>query len=1310
MSFLTCTQKSPLDPTRSLQEDVPLLTEVSASPSQIAAGGAQSAIRVKLLDEEGEPISGGLITFSSSKGSVTAEDSTDASGWAEATFTSGLTAGRAIITARYGEFSSITVEITIIPTSNPNLQIEIEEKEVLANGKDQLAVTVSVWSDAHEPVVGVFVDLSTTVGSIPAQVITDSEGKARASLTTGTSRRDTTATVTAQYDSLSVAAIITFKGIQLTAFVNPTSILADGQSTAAVTAILKETTSQVAISNEIIVFSTDLGLIPNEYMTDSRGVAQVALTSAPTEGTAHVIATYGTMASDTMMVDYISASGGQFILSDLRTSSSELLANGIDQANVQVQVIDTEQKPVPGDSIRFTASAGSLHYEWLVTNDQGLVVNTLTAQASSSDSTAIVAVYRGGGSQSLSATIDIKGVSMDMTAMPSILQADGQSQSTVAVILKKTTSQIAVSNALIQFGTNLGTIPNQALTSAEGVAQVTLTSGTALGTARIIAIYGSIITDTLDVPIVAVSPEFRTLSLITAEPRELLANGMAQSLVRARVVDSAMDPIQNVTIHFSTDQGTIDAQGLSDDDGDAFVRLIAPASESDLTATVTAQLDTQTVQTTVDLIGVEMTISASPTNILANGQSTSSIKVVLKESVSKEAVYSAPVRFSTDLGTIPSQITTDEAGVAEAFLTSATTTGTATVIARYGYTLSDTVQVSFQESIPTYLEVSTTPPVIPADGQSQSSIKATVTDANRNPIPDGTLVLFDLIEGTGSLVHQQTTIDGVATTLLTSGTLPDTARVRVSVASLADTVEVVYQVGAVNQILVSSDKDSMAADGIENANIQARVLDAQGNPLPGVTVEFSTTIGDITPTAQTNGSGIATAQFSSGKVGVATITALVSLPTGGSVVGTRTIRLLPGPPNSILLNFEPTAIGVKNTGQIQTATVEAEVRDSKNNPVVDGTFVTFSILHGPGGGETLSSTDPIPTVGGVARVSLSSGIRSGNVRVQAQVTANPIIAIAAEILIHAGEAYIEDINDITSTHLTIAAQRLNIWSVLDTTQISIMVLDKYNNPVQEGTAVYLTTSGGGVNTHTAYTDAYGKAKVVLTTGNPQPTIDRFYNYTGMQDPNFPSTAVPGFVSYPEFPGALLLPNFDANPDTFPYTYPGIRWGRVMNTEGDSTENDGISRIVAYTEGQDSTGASVRAWDWTAVCFSGPIAYAEDNSWHPHPILPGESILPDTLHPGQSATIRVCVMDGNGNPIASGSSLSTALIPEDAQARLSWTEWVTPVTMGQSYYNLTIANAINFEDPKPGWATVRIAVNSVNGDVFWTTKSVYISLD
>jgi hypothetical protein len=112
--------------------------------------------------------------------------------------------------------------------------------------------------------------------------------------------------------------------------------------------------------------------------------------------------------------------------------------------------------------------------------------------------------------------------------------------------------------------------------------------------------------------------------------------------------------------------------------------------------------------------------------------------------------------------------------------------------------------VNFQESIPTYLDVSATPPVLPADGQSKSTLKATVSDANRNPVPNGTLVMFELVSGSGSLERQKTTSSGVATTQLTSGTTPSTVTVRIAVGSLSKDIQVVYTVGEPFQVLVTS--------------------------------------------------------------------------------------------------------------------------------------------------------------------------------------------------------------------------------------------------------------------------------------------------------------------------------------------------------------------------------------------------------------------------------------------------------------------------------------------------------------------------
>lgn len=877
---------------------------------------------------------------------------------------------------------------------------------------------------------------------------------------------------------------------------------------------------------------------------------------------------------------------------------------------------------------------------------------------------------------------------INISASPSQI-ATGGAQSAVRVQLVDEEGQPLV-NETVSFTTNLGEITSQTTTDGDGWAQTVLTSGVDPGEAQITASYGE--QASVMVSVTIVSP-FEAQMLITAASSSILADGIDATTVTVTLMGDSAQPVVGETVLFSATEGTITSPVLTNTDGEATATLTGPASNEDLVTSVTATYDSLVVSTIVTFRGIVFTAEADPTTVLADGESTSRIRAILKEATNHVAVSDADITFSTDLGLIPNHQQTNDQGVADVFLTSGETQGTAHVVAYYGDFSTDTVEVTFLPSIPANLEVTTTPPVIPADGVTESIIKATVTDATQSPVPDGIPVNFTIIEGAGgSIVNQKTTSGGVASSALTS-TTPGTIRVRVSVADLADTVQVVCTVGAVSQILVSSDLDSMMADGIETATIQSTVMDGQGNPVPDVTVHFSASIGDITQMAPTNAQGVAVAQYSSSQVGTATITATV-----GEVTGVTIIRLLPGGPNSIVLGFDPTSIGVQGTGKVQTAIVEAEVRDSKNNPVVDGTEVRFSILAGPGGGERLSSTDAIPTVGGIARVSLSSGTVSGNVRVQAEVLddgGNPVLAVASEILIHAGEAYIEDINDVSTTHLTVAANRLNIWAVLDTTEVSIMVLDKYNNPVQEGTAVYLTASGGGVNTHTAYTDAYGKASVILTAGNPQPTIDRFYNYEGMQDPNL-DTVIPGYVYYPDV-DQTLIPNYDAYPDAY---YPGTVGGRILNTEGDFQENDGIARIVAYTEGQDANGDPARAWDWLSVVYSGSIAVFEDNS---------ETTLPDTLSMGESATVRICIMDGNGNPIASGSKITAAIVPEEAQARLSWTEEITGRGQGTSYYYITISNAINVDDPKPGYASIKISVESINGEGSITTNSVYIGI-
>ncbi|MDM7925009.1 MAG: invasin domain 3-containing protein [bacterium] len=1289
LAGLFCSQQNPLDPTGSLGGKLSLLVNMTASPNRVRTGGVKSQILVRLMDENSQPIANGTVTFQTSMGTLTpASAVTSSTGWVSTELTSGTTAGSATVTARYGQAASSTVTVEFVSgatdTSGVILLMEADQNEILANGISTSKLNLQLVTRGSESLSASEIALTSTAGTLPASVFTDSDGKAETVLTSVASPVDVMATVRAVYGSQEVTVNVLFKGVRFDLEAAPQALFADGASVASVRAVLKESTTGIGLPNEPVRFGSTLGTIQAQALTDLSGTATVQLTSGTATGTAVIVARYGRTLLDTVRVAFQTPSYSV----ETAATPKAILADGLDKSTIRVTVKDENGRAIAGQAVYFATTAGDIDYV-STTNNLGVTEATLVGTASAVDQTATVTVTVKGISKTL--PVQFKGVQFEVTADPRYLTADGVSQSRVTAYVRETTSRIGIGDAVVQFGSNLGTIPGTVQTDVQGVAAALLTSSTVQGTARVVARFGNVFLDTVNVQFG--SQTASGIQQIAASPGYILANGQDQAFVSVKVVDAGNRPVAGASVNFTASSGVIQTQDETDAMGVATVPLTSSESTTDVVSTVTATYGQQTLSTQVVFEGVQMTVSASPLAILADGRSTSTVRVVMKRTTSKIAITGAALRFATDLGTIPASASTNSEGVAQVNLTSSTSVGTARVTVLYGATLSGQASVNFQASIPTYLQVSATPPVLPADGKSQSEIRAIISDANRNPVPDGTLVQFELARGSGSMDRQKTTVNGVASTLLTAGTRPDNAWVRVTSGALRDSILVVYTVGQPYQVLINASPTRIAADGIEISNISARVLDEQGNPVTGVNVFFTATIGDITPNAPTDGQGMAYGQFSSGIVGTATVTASVSLSGNKTLSSNVVIQATAGGSNSIQLRFDPVWIGVRDTGQNQTMTVYADIKDAKNNPVDDGTLVQFAFVGSPLGC-AFSTTRSIPTVGGTAQISVTSGTQAGSIRIKATVVngagvpVTPAIsATSTYLLVHAGPPYIENINDLTTTHLTVRATRLNIWSALDTTQVSILVGDKYNNPVERNTAVYLTVSGGVISTHTAYTNEFGKATVVLTGGNPQPTIDRFYNYPGMQDPNT-RAVLPGFMWF-ESLGQWLIPNFDAYPESAVggESYPGIAAGRILNTEGNTLQNDGIARVMASTEGVDAAGRSAIVWDQTAVAMTGPVFF-EDNSMQ---VIAerGDNILYD----GESATIRITLMDGNGNPVVSGTQILAALTSETAQAKLSWTEFNTGNGMGQSYYYITISSALNPEKPKGGITGIRINWNN-----------------
>lgn len=191
------------------------------------------------------------------------------------------------------------------------------------------------------------------------------------------------------------------------------------------------------------------------------------------------------------------------------------------------------------------------------------------------------------------------------------------------------------------------------------------------------------------------------------------------------------------------------------------------------------------------------------------------------------------------------------------------------------------------------------------------------------------------------------------------------------------------------------------------------------------------------------------------------------------------------PANIVLIGTSAENISIRGTGPNETSVLTFEVRDSLGIPVggVNKVKVRFTILGGPGGGEYVfpaeSESDPLS---GRVTTRISSGQKAGVVQVYAMATVGTSTIKSSPVrLTISGGLPVQERFSISRSKANIAG------GVFDNLRASITVVvgDKHGNPVQPGTAVYFTTTGGIIQP-SALTNEDGIASVDLISGNPRP--------------------------------------------------------------------------------------------------------------------------------------------------------------------------------------------------------------------------------
>ncbi|MEX1062697.1 MAG: carboxypeptidase regulatory-like domain-containing protein [Balneolaceae bacterium] len=218
----------------------------------------------------------------------------------------------------------------------------------------------------------------------------------------------------------------------------------------------------------------------------------------------------------------------------------------------------------------------------------------------------------------------------------------------------------------------------------------------------------------------------------------------------------------------------------------------------------------------------------------------------------------------------------------------------------------------------------------------------------------------------------------------------------------------------------------------------------------------------------------------------------------------------------IVSGISEQAINIQETGGIVHSAVTFVVQDSSGRNITSGQSETvhFEIVSGPGGGEALTPESAETDGQGQVVMNLTSGYTAGVVKVQAVVEREDegltIQSKPITIAIHGGYP--------DQDHFSIAIETYNFegFSVNgNRTSVSVIVGDKFSNPVKPGTPVYFSTTGGVIQ-GSGMTDQDGQITVDLISGNPRPA-DGYAEITAVtydEDDNEVSDAIPVLFSGP----------------------------------------------------------------------------------------------------------------------------------------------------------------------------------------------------
>ncbi|MBE7872598.1 inverse autotransporter adhesin Ilp [Yersinia pestis] len=750
------------------------------------------------------------------------------------------------------------------------------------------------------------------------------------------------------------------------------------------------------------------------------------------------------------------------VISHLATTIDNATANGIATNTVQATVTDGDGQPIIGQLINFAVNTqATLSTTEARTGANGTASTTLTHTVSG---VSRVSVTLGSSSRSVDTTFvadestaEITAANLTVTTNDSV--ANGSDTNVVRAKVTDAYTNAVANQSVIFSASNGATVIDQTvITNAEGIADSTLTNTTA-GV--------SVVTATLGGQSQQVDTTFKpgstaAISLVKLADRAV-ADGIDQNEIQVVLRDGTGNAVPNVPMSIQADNGaivvastpntgvdgTINATFTNLRAGESVVSVTSPALVG-MTMTMTFSADPRTA--------VVSTLAAIDNNAKADGTDTNVVRAWVVDA-NGNSVPGVSVTFDAGNGAVLAQnpVVTDRNGYAENTLTNlaiGTTTVKATTVTD---PVGQTVNTHFVAGAVDTITLTVPVNGAVANGVNTNSVQAVVSDSGGNPVT-GATVVFSSTNATAQVttVIGTTGVDGIATATLTN-TVAGTSNVVATIDTVNANIDTAFVAGAVATITLTAPVNGAVADGADTNQVDALVEDANGNPITGAAVVFSSANGAtiLSSTMNTGVNGVASTFLTHTVAGTSNVVATI-----GSVTENIDTAFVAGAVATITLTAPVN--GAVADG-VNTNSVQAVVSDSDGNAVT-GATVVFSSANA-----TAQITTVIGTTGadGIATATLTNTV-AGTSNVVATIdTVNANI----DTTFVAGELENIVVSIINNNALANGA---------DTNIVEAFVTDRFGNGVANQSLIFGTNGASIVGSSTVTTNLDGRVRASAT--------------------------------------------------------------------------------------------------------------------------------------------------------------------------------------------------------------------------------------